>query len=427
MNRRLLVYISFILVVFSSCRKDHDVFSESPDQRLDETLAKYSNALTGSPYGWKGLIYPAGLPGTAFGFYFKFDTLNRVQMFSDFDSASAVTMMESSYRLKALQQPSLLFDTYSYVQVLCDPDASVNGGAYGQGLDSDFEFAIDGIYGDTIKLTGRMHGSKALLIKASSEEAQDYYDNKRNWEFNYLSRFLTYFKQFTTSTRKYDITVNTLYRQIVFTWLTEGGHASDTIGYFYTSDGIGFSKPLDDGKSGITALHNIQPVNGQEAMTMTVNDAPATINAVIKPLVVDSSAPQRWWNFQAQTGVYWFSPYAFHVNGVDDALQLESLSGYAGLVYLTNYVQGYDWSGILQGGSYYGPAFKPKFNTNGTVSFTSPGTVFTIPAEAATLVQNLTTKFSESTGYYFVQTGAYTYDMVNVKDARSWISWQPAQ
>ena len=46
-------------------------------------------------------------------------------MFSDFDSTSAVTLQESSYRLKAEQQPTLIFDTYSYVHVLADPNEAV--------------------------------------------------------------------------------------------------------------------------------------------------------------------------------------------------------------------------------------------------------------------------------------------------------------
>lgn len=431
MNKQLLIYFSLFLLAFSSCRKDKDVFGVSPDKRLDDTLARYSSVLTGAPYGWRGLVYPAGTPGTAFGFYFKFDTLNRVQMFSDFDSVSAVTVKESSYRLKALQQPSLLFDTYSYIHVLCDPDASVNGGAYGQGLDSDFEFAIDGVFGDTIKLTGRMHGSKAVLIKATSVEAQDYYDNKRNWEFNYISRFLTYFKQLTTSTRKYDIVANTLYRQIRFTWPAGNGPQQTTVGYYFTPDGIAFNTTLDDGKSGITALHDIKAVPGKESMTMMVNDAPASIDAVIKPLVLDSTAPRRWWSSRDQAGIIWYSPYAFHVNGVDDALQMETMSGYGGIAFLANQYtsQSYDMGAILAGADFFGPVFSHKFNTNGTISFTSPGisagSLAQLPQEYVPYAQILAAKFTESTGFYIVQTGANAYDMVNVKDARSWVSWQP--
>ncbi len=168
--------VSYILAAttigLSGCDKHKDAFDKSPDERINEALATYQSALTSSQYGWKGWIYPAGLEGGVVSFYFKFNETNRVEMFSDFDSASAVTPMTASYRLKALQQPALIFDTYSYVHVLADPDGSVNGGNYGSGLISDFEFAIDSIAGDTVKLTGRFNKSKAFLVKATQQKCK---------------------------------------------------------------------------------------------------------------------------------------------------------------------------------------------------------------------------------------------------------------
>jgi hypothetical protein len=64
-----------------------------------------------------------------------------------------------------LQQPSLIFDTYSYLHLLADPDPNVNGGRVGAGLSSDFEFYVDSTVADTMKLVGRFNGSKAILTK----------------------------------------------------------------------------------------------------------------------------------------------------------------------------------------------------------------------------------------------------------------------
>jgi hypothetical protein len=424
MTKNLLLYILLITATFSSCtKKDDFVFDQSPDERINKTLAEYSSALTGSEYGWNGFVYPSGLPGTPFGFYFKFDTENRVQMFSDFDSLSAVTVKESSYRLKALQQPSLLFDTYSYIHVLCDPDASVNGGSYGAGLFSDFEFAIDGIYGDTIKLTGRLHGSKAVLVKATSQEAQDYYEKKRNWEFNNISRFLTYFKQLTAGGTKYDIYVNKLYRQIQFIWVTGEGVKTFTTPYYYTNTGIGLVNPLNDGKQSISGFDNISWDPAAQIMKFKVNSADATITGVIKPLAIDTDAGSRWWNTAANAGLYWVSTSGFHVDGVDDAYGIQRIAGFQFMFYYPNFNPGYDAGAILTTAT-FGPALQPTFNKNGTVSFTTPGRFGTPPTDGATATTNNTTKFTEPTGFYFVQTGDNSYDMVNVKDARSWITWQ---
>src|SRR6185312_11809852 len=140
--RKIIAYAVLMVLIASSCtKKDDHLFNESPDDRLSKKLGDYQTQLSGASYGWKMVIEPAG--GGAYGFYVKFNNENRVQMVSDFDSASAVTLKESSYRLKALQQPSLIFDTYSYIHVLSDPDDGVNGGVFGKGLQSDFEFFFD--------------------------------------------------------------------------------------------------------------------------------------------------------------------------------------------------------------------------------------------------------------------------------------------
>lgn len=425
MRKNLSLYFLLIVVTIASCRKYDDVFDESPDTRINETLAAYNDALTGAPYGWKALVYPSGLPNTAFGFYFKFDTTNRVDMFSDFDSLSSVTVRQSSFRLKSLQQPCLLFDTYSYIHVLCDPDASKNGGYYGKGLFSDFEFAIQGIYGDTIKLTGRLNGSKAILVKATSREAQDYYDKKRNWEFNNISRFLTYFKQLTVGSKKYDVYVDRLYRQISFVRPEGNDIKAINVSYYFDGNGIAFSSPFNDDGLSFSALTDIKWDASGQKMTLKAGDDAATITGVIRPLIVDLTAGQRWYNQASQTGTYWISTAGFHVNGIDDAYGVTRIAGFNFMFYYPNYGEGYDFAGIVPEEFAFGPAFKPSFRNNGTTTFAYPGGGFgEIPEAAAGTMAQITAKYQESEGFYFVQTGNTSYDMVNARDARTWISWQ---
>ncbi|HOZ78281.1 MAG TPA: DUF4302 domain-containing protein, partial [Ferruginibacter sp.] len=120
MKKYFLGLCGLVLLAVSSCRKvdDSSVFGQSPDQRINETLAKYQAQLSGAQYGWKGIV--ATNEGGNFTFYFSFNDSNRVKMLSSFDSVSATVLKESSFRLKALQQPSLLFDTYSYIHQLAD-------------------------------------------------------------------------------------------------------------------------------------------------------------------------------------------------------------------------------------------------------------------------------------------------------------------
>ncbi|MEP6701317.1 MAG: DUF4302 domain-containing protein, partial [Bacteroidota bacterium] len=199
-----IVYFLLITGAFSSCKKDDkSVFDQSPDDRLNATLSKYQAQLSGAQNGWKAVIYPAG--GGAYSFYFKFNDSNRVKMYSDFDSVTAITLKESSYRLKALLQPSIIFDTYSYIHLLADPNeaqvitVNVNNGGLGEGLKSDFEFYFDSTTTDSIKLIGRFNGSKAVLVRATAQEATAF-NSGRLKDGLLINRFLTYFKRLTVGT-----------------------------------------------------------------------------------------------------------------------------------------------------------------------------------------------------------------------------------
>ena len=319
-----------LLLTFAACKKEDDpLFDKSPDERLNETLNKYQQALTGAPYGWKGLIFPAGVPNGVFSFYFHFNDSNRVAMFSDFDASSFVTYKESSYRLKALQQPSLLFDTYSYVHVLSDPDAAVNGGVYGKGLYSDFEFALDDISGDTIHLTGRFNRSKALLIKATQEEQQGYLSLKRNRAFENLTQFLTYFKRITVGSKQYEIRVNLFAHLITFIWVDEQGRQQTfSTGFYYTPSGIAIYPALADGSQTIASLDNITWDGASQTMRGTVNGTNATIMGFAKPLAIDTTASRRWWQ-AAAGGNYWVTENGFRVNGVEDAFGIHTLPDFS--------------------------------------------------------------------------------------------------
>jgi hypothetical protein len=435
--KRILLYILAATIVSYSCNKKHDnAFSESPDERLNDTLAAYQKALTGSQYGWKGFIYPAGLKGGVVAFYFKFNDSNRVEMFSDFKAASAVTPMTASDRLKALQQPALLFDTYSYVHVLADPDGSVNGGGYGSGLGSDFEFAIDSLRKDTIKLTGRFNGSKAFLVKATQQEAQDYYDKKyANRVFDNISKYITYFKRLVIGGTQYEIQVNQLTRTITFTWVDDKGNIhSVTTGYYYTPDGIVLSPAVTDGTNTISSLNNITWNATTTTLSFTVNGNASSIVGSGEPIKIDLDAPRRWWQYALDQGGYWISEKGFHVNGIDDAYGVTRTANFYFMLYWPQYgtFQGIDYDIVgnvkLVNNALslpYGIAYRPpSFSTDGRVSFTYMGTLGTVPTADSVAVYRTAIQFTDASGYYLVRLDSTTYDMVSAKDGKAWITWQ---
>lgn len=435
--KRIASYIILASIAFSSCHKKEDtVFDKSIDERLNETLAADQKALTGAQYGWKGFIYPSGLKGGVVAFYFKFNDSNRVEMFSDFDSASAVTPMTASYRLKALQQPSLLFDTYSYVHVLADPDGSVNGGDYGAGLGSDFEFAIDSVVKDSVKLTGRFNKSKAFLVKATQAEMQAYYNKQyKNRPFANISKYITYFKRLIIGSTQYEIKVNQTTRTITLTWVDDKGTVhSVTTGYYYTPDGIALSPAVVDGANVIASLNNISYSNSGPTMTFTVNGTSSSIVGSGEPINNDPDAPRRWWQYALDQGGYWISPTGFHVNGVDDAYGITKTTNFYFLLYWPQYgTQSgipYDLAGHVKVVNNalslpYGIAYRPpNFTGDGRVSFTYYGTLGTVPTADSIPVYKTAIQFTDASGYYLVRLDSTHYDMVSAKDGKAWISWQ---
>jgi hypothetical protein len=435
--KKIFIYTIVVIIGFSGCNKKEDtVFDKSIDVRLNEKLAADQKALTGAPYGWKGLIYPAGLKGGVVAFYFKFDTSNRVEMFSDFDPASAITPMTASYRLKALQQPSLLFDTYSYVHVLADPDGSVNGGDYGGGLGSDFEFAIDSIAGDSVKLTGRFNKSKAFLVKATQAEMKSYYDKQySNRLFSNISKYTTYFKRLVTGSSQYEIKVNQTTRTLTLTWVDDKGvEHTVTTGYYYTTNGIALSPAFVDGPNVISSLNDISWSGSTSTLSFTVNGTASAIVGSGEPINIDLDGPRRWWQYALDQGGYWIAPYGFHVNGVDDAYGLTKTSDFFYLFYFPQFKTQsgitYDLLGNMKVVNNalsfaYGNAYRPpNFTSDGRVSFAYLGTLGNVPTADSIPVFKTAAQFTDSYGYYLVRIDSTHYDMVSARDGKAWLSWQ---
>jgi hypothetical protein len=176
------------VLILSSCKKEEDVrvFDKSADSRLSEALQRYNDVLTAAPYGWKTSIYPAS---GGYAFYFDFKKDGTVASFADINLQAAGTELKSTYRLKALQQPTLIFDTYTYLHVLADPDGRVNGGEDGEGLVSDFEFAINSASAGEVNLKGTVHGTVVRLVPATEAEKKIFYDGEIA---NSVSRTMAY-------------------------------------------------------------------------------------------------------------------------------------------------------------------------------------------------------------------------------------------
>lgn len=436
MKKSILYFLLFIPGMFACQNNDDSVFEQSADARLSAALASYEKQLTEAPYGWNAIIYPDSGEGGSYGFYFKFDGKNRVVMYSDFTETSAKQSKESSYRLDAFQTPVLIFDTYSYLHVLADPNEEVNNGSRGAGLLSDFEFSIypDSVKTDRIALIGRKNQSRLVLTKATQAQATAYSngDLAKGVLFNNVSKYLTYFKRVTIAGVTYELTVNQPGRTIKLTWLEGSTVKSFTTRYYFSSTGLTFLSPLVNGSQTITGFTNVTWNANTSLVGVTANGSTANVVGAAAPLAIDLAAPRRWWETTIESGGEWRSVKGFHVNGVDDALGVKDLkmgtNPYVIWIYQPGVTSSYDiFAPVFYVDNaldidYSYAARTPTF-TNGKIIFREYGTS-TNPVVPTSGPAFETAKLMyETNGYYLIQTSAKTYDMVSAKDGTTWISW----
>lgn len=440
--KKIILGFCSLLIIVASCKKvdDSSVFTQSADQRLTAALAKNQAKLSGAQYGWKALVRTNA--GGNFTFYFSFNDSNRVKMLSSFDSMSAVTLKESSFRLKALQQPSLLFDTYSYLHVLADPNPAAAGGSAGAGLQSDFEFYFDEANStdDKIELVGRFNGTQTTLTKATQAE-RDAFLNGDLAKGLVINKIVNYYKRITIgNTDSVDAFVDARSSYIISPD-ANGNLLDDSLGtnYTLTLGGLAFAKPLVVGTKTLSELSNINFDATTNSITAVGDGQPITITGVVTPMRVDVNAPSRWWNFAAGQGSYWITETGFHINGVDDAQHIQNLPGYFGFSifwpeYGTSGGVNYDLFAPIVANSSgnaslaYGAAYRPPvFNADGRVVFRYLGTLGTVPAGAASTYLAMRTQLAIPRGYYLVQISADpvspAYHMVSAADGKAWITW----
>lgn len=194
--KKLYIYLCIGLFAVTSCDKMEDnVFNETPDERLEKTLMEYDDLLHSSPNGWL-LSLETGVNG-GYRFWINFNENKRVTMLSDLDYdlptdiETSVLPKESSYTVKGLLAPSLIFDTYSYLHILADPQASVNGAsANGTGLESDFEFSFIKADNGRIYLRGNFNGCTAYLDPATPKELERITEGALKGVYDNLDKYL---------------------------------------------------------------------------------------------------------------------------------------------------------------------------------------------------------------------------------------------
>ena len=425
-----MIYLSWLIVVLlSACQKDDNdpAPGERPDERLTQKLSTYKAQLVGAENGWKAILYPEG--GAGYSFLFDFTEDDRVRMYSDISAGTAAESLQSTYRVKGQQQPTLLFDTYSYLHILADPDETKSGGVRGEGKFSDFEFTFDSVSADSVVLTGIQKGSRLILVRATPDEAANYISRTAEQvsALENINAFTTYFKRLTIGNRSYDISIQTDVRYITFSYYDGGVLKSFSTSYFFNENGLVLLEPFNDAGFTITSLNALEYDATDGDIDFNVNNVAGRIQESTRPATIDPQAARTFYN-NPPNGTYWLS-LGFTIEGVEDALKLSSIPDFSVLVYWPK--QGtsdgitYDLMGFAFGNSIlYGPTAVPTFTNDGRIIYSRLGALGEVPEQDAPIMEAFAQQWTDPEGYYVVQTGPQSYDLVSAKDAKTWISFQ---
>jgi len=183
--------IALLTTAFAGCRKLSYVaaFDQTPQERMAEQIKLVQDALTTAENGWIGVL-PTGIGG-GYGFYMTFDNAQFVNMYADLLDSSATKVRQSQYRIKADMGADLVFDTYTYISLLNDPDNSAFGGNTKDGFKSDIDFIYDHIQGDSIIFIGKRYRQPFSLVKATAAQKARYQNGEYVTAIKAFKKFFT--------------------------------------------------------------------------------------------------------------------------------------------------------------------------------------------------------------------------------------------
>ena len=166
---KLFIYLLLALpaLFLQSCQtEEENVFGKPYSERMDEFLQKAQETLVASQYGWALDYYPQR--NQAYGgvaYTIKFTNDDAIVRYENNPDDGEV---KSLYKMKEDDGPVLSFDTYNtFLHIYATP----KDGEY-RGKEGDFEFVIDSIGADRIKIHGKRSLNTMYLNKLSGEASE---------------------------------------------------------------------------------------------------------------------------------------------------------------------------------------------------------------------------------------------------------------
>lgn len=234
---KVLLYALLAVPAFTlqSCLKDQeDTFDKNATERLDDYLDEAQKTLMNSEYGWIVDVYPGdnqeygGFAVTA-----KFSK-NDVTLGGELGS-SPTLQISSLYQLKKDAGAVLSFDSYNdLIHVFSNPNSARYEAYHG-----DFEFLIDSIGEDVVKVHGKRNRNTLYFRKLTKPMAQYLTEQK-----NVINSF-----QITEAMGNVNGKLVSLNINAGTATISQDG-ASESVAFSYTDEGISFYKPVN--MSGVT-------------------------------------------------------------------------------------------------------------------------------------------------------------------------------
>lgn len=167
---RILLYALLALPTFTlqSCLKDQDdLFDDTAAARMEKYLDEAAKVLQGSEYGWSLDYYPGN--NQQYGGYsytMKFNK-NNVEVGSDLAQNPATTLT-SLYKFTRDDGAVLSFDSYNeFIHYFATPNSDET-----KAKEGDFEFVIDSIGTDVVKVHGKRNQNVLYFRKLTKTALQ---------------------------------------------------------------------------------------------------------------------------------------------------------------------------------------------------------------------------------------------------------------
>jgi len=267
MKTKTILYLLIALpaLLLQSCLHDQeDVFSEASSLRLQKAIEEAQEALVNNQSLWVMDYYPR--EEQYYGGYpmvFKFEsgkvTAWRLKEEEEKTASdpSLIVSDESDYRITNDYGPVLTFDTYNdAVHYFSTPR---NNSAWYQAMKGDFEFVIDSIGQDRIKLHGK-RSQNVMYLRALTENAEDYLTRTANLSDEFIYSTTSLNINGVETPVDFDLD----YKQLV---LNPGADDERELAFCFTSTGIRLYAPL-----------NVDGVNVEEFTVNFGNEVMTPVN-----------------------------------------------------------------------------------------------------------------------------------------------------